>query len=94
MNHLKIFEKFEEEEPWWDEESPFDNLELRRGDIIFIINGPGKGETAMILDISNNLYGVRNKRMYYACNKINVRRATKEEEDNFKNETTNKDLLW
>ena len=26
MKYLKLFEQFDEEESWWDEESPFDNF--------------------------------------------------------------------
>ena len=37
MKHIKLFKQFDEEESWWDEESPFDekpSTELKPGDII------------------------------------------------------------
>ena len=39
MRYLKLFEQFDEEESWWDEESPFDNIiddEIRVGDVVEI----------------------------------------------------------
>lgn len=93
MKHIKLYEQFEdEEESWWEEESPFDNSELERGDMVYIMNGKGVDEFGIILDVSTELFGIGTKRSYYACRKEDVRRLTKEEKDDSKNKLTKKDL--
>ena len=61
MKHLKLFEQFEdEEEPWWDEESEFDNLQdklhiLKHKSFGFFCIGKIFGDKILLLDIVNDV---------------------------------------
>ena len=54
MKHIKLFEQMDEEESWWDEESPFDNIkDLRiiqfKGGSYYILKGI-KGDKITLFD--------------------------------------------
>ena len=49
MKHLKLYEQFDEEEAWWDEESPFDQIK----DLKIVKHGENDFYLAKMIDGKN-----------------------------------------
>ena len=98
MKYLKLFEQMDDEEDWWEKESPFDKLEdnnFKIGDYVVIVNNSWHGKfyigSVGIIKNESSRYGyeVFNKNTVYPGigwwykGDGDIRKATKEEINNY-----------
>ena len=61
MKHIKLFEQFNEEEPWWEEESPFDDflpklIVGKNGPYFYALEDIGNGRVRIFDGTETDIY--------------------------------------
>lgn len=75
MKHIKLFEQMDEEESWWEKESPFDNL----GPPLMLARARGSLNFYIVKEIDNN--NIRLWDSDYVHSKISYSLTTRPEEN-------------